>query len=443
MRLGKLALLLTLAFPAATRAAETATEHAANLAAAQELANFPIHGNLPDYVLTPAELAKAQHLALLGDTLSVVLIVWGIVQLFLLLRLGLIARMRDAAVNTTRHLWLQAIIFTGLLVGALFLLNLPISLYGHHVAVGYGLSVQGWPGWFADKAKSIAIRWFVASLIALLLFWIIRKFPRRWWLVFWATSIPISIIAVFIVPVVIDPLYNKFEPLEQTNPALVQQLERVFTRSHVDIPPSRMFLMRASAKTTTMNAYVTGFGASKRMVVWDTTLAKMTPDEVLVTMGHETGHYVLHHIVQGVALSIAGLFVLLYLAFHFVQWTIATFGPRWRIPAQDDWGALVILLLGVTILMTLSQPIQSSISRQIEHDADVYGQEAVHGIVADPAAAARDSFQVLGEAALEEPNTSPLVEFWLYDHPSTGRRAAFAAHYNPWGPGATPKYFPQ
>ncbi len=443
MRLGKLTVLLPLLLPVAARAAETPTEHAANLAAAQELASFAVHGNLPDYALPIDQLAKAQHLAFLGDTLSVILILWGIAQVILLLHFGLVARMRNIALRSTRARFLQAFVFSGLFVAAIFLLNLPISIYGHHVAVGYGLSIQGWPGWFADKAKTLAIRWIVAGFIALLLFWTINRFPRRWWLVFWATSIPISIAAIFITPYVIDPLFNKFEPLQQTNPALVQQLGRVAARAGVDIPASRIFLMRASAKTTTMNAYVTGFGASKRMVVWDTTLAKMTPDEVLVVMGHETGHYVLHHIVIGVALSIAGLFVLLYLVFHFVQWTLTAYGSRWHIHSQPDWATLPILLLGALILMALSLPIQNGISRQIEHNADVYGQEVVHNIVPDPSAAARDSFQVLGEAALEEPNPDPLFEFWLYDHPSTGRRAAFAAHYNPWGPAASPKYFPQ
>jgi STE24 endopeptidase len=443
MRLRKLALLFSLALPLSlpVHASETPTEHAANVAAAQEMAAAPVHGNLPDYTLPPDELDKAQHLAQLGIVLQVGRVLWGIAQLVLLLWLGGIAWMRDKAVRATSNRWGQCFAFFGLLVLAQFLLNLPISLYGHNLALGYGLSVQQWGSWFGDKAKGLAIQWTIGSLGTMLLFIIIRNFPRRWWLVFWGISIPLVISGIFITPYVIDPLFNKFEPLQKTNPALVEQLERVVAKGHMDIPPERMFFMKASAKVTTMNAYVTGFGASKRVVVWDTSLIKGTPDEVLFIFGHESGHYVLNHIVRGVSLGILGTLVALYLGYHFIQWSLKRFGAQWRIPSQDDLGALAVLLLAATILSAVGQPIQSTISRQMEHDADVYGQEAIHGIVADPQKTARGAFQVLGESSFDEPNPSPLTEIWLDDHPATGRRAAFAAHYDPWAPGENPKYF--
>jgi STE24 endopeptidase len=441
MRLRKLALLICLVLPIAARAAETPTEHAANVAAAQEMAAAPLHGNLPNYSLPPDKLAKANHIAHIGDVLELGSIIWGPVQLVMLLWLGAIAWVRDKAVRASGNRWVQGFIFVGLFVLTQFLLDLPLSLYGHHVALGYGLSIQHWGSWFGDKAKSLALTWLFGGLTVMLLFAIIRKFPRRWWLVFWGFSIPLLIGGIFITPYVIDPLFNKFEPLQKTNPALVEQLEKVVTKGNMNIPPERMFLMKASAKVTTMNAYVTGFGASKRVVVWDTSLTKGTPDEILLIFGHESGHYVLNHIVRGIALGFVGIFAVLFLGYQFIQWALKKFGTRWRITSQDDWGALAVLLLASSILTVVAQPIQAAISRQIEHDADVYGQEAVHGIVADPQKSACSSFQLLGESALEEPNPSPLKEFWLYDHPATGRRASFAAHYDPWAPGAEPKYF--
>jgi STE24 endopeptidase len=445
MRLRKLALLFCLTLPLSlpAHASETPTEHAASVAAAQEMAAAPIHGNLPDYSLPPDELVKAQHLAQLGIVLQVGRILWGIAQLALLLWLGGIAWMRDKAVRATPNRWGQCFAFFGLFVFAQFLLNLPLSLYGHNLALGYGLSVQHWGSWFGDKAKSLAIQWTIGSLGTMLIFNRIRKYPKRWWLVCWAISIPLVIGGIFITPYVIDPLFNKFEPLQKTNPALVEQLERVVAKGDMDIPPERMFFMKASAKVTTMNAYVTGFGASKRVVVWDTSLIKGTPDEVLFIFGHESGHYVLNHIVRGVSLGIAGILVALYLGYHFIQWSLKRFGTQWRISSQDDLGALAVLLLASTIISAVGQPIQSTISRHMEHDADVYGQEAVHGIVADPQKTARGAFQVLGESSFDEPNPSPLTEIWLDDHPATGRRAAFAAHYDPWATDAAPKYFPK
>ena len=242
-------------------------------------------------------------------------------------------------------------------------------------------------------------------------------------------------------PYVIDPLFNNFEPLTKENPALVERLEQVVARGGLSIPPERMFLMKASAKSTQLNAYVTGFGASKRVVVWDTTVAKSTPDEISFIFAHEMGHYALGHVAQGVTLSCLGMLPLFWLGYHGVRILLERYGAAWRIPSQQDWGALVVLALMLLTLSTVSDPISNMISRAIEHNADVYGQEAVHGIVADPQAVGQQSFQVLGEESLDDPTPHPLFEWWFGTHPTTRFRAAFTKAYDPWAAGQNPKYF--
>jgi Zn-dependent protease with chaperone function len=202
-----------------------------------------------------------------------------------------------------------------------------------------------------------------------------------------------------------------------------------------------MFLMKASEKYTGLNAYVSGIGASKRVVVWDTSIAKATPDEISFIFGHEMGHYVLNHIYKGIAFAAVVLLVLFWLGYRGMQWLLARYGARWGIPGQYDWAALVVLLLVVSVFSFLSEPITNGFSRSQEHQADVYGQEAIHGIVKDPQAVAQHSFQVLGEASLDDPNPNKFVEFWTFNHPSISDRAAFARAYNPWAPGEKPKYF--
>lgn len=446
MRFRNIVLLLCLLAPilrtTTAYASETPAEHAANVSAAQEMAAAPVHGNLPDYSLPADKLATAQHLEQVRNNLDVTAIFSGILQLALLLWLGVIAWMRDTAVRSSRNHWGQGYIFLGLFLLADFLLNLPLNLYGHNLYLIYGLSIQQWGSWFVDKAKSLALTWIFGGLVMMLLFRIIGKFPRRWWLVFWAAAIPIVFFIVFVSPYV-EPFFDHYEPLQKTNPALVEQLEKVVTKGNMNIPPERMFLMKASAKVTTLNADVEGFGASKRVVVWDNTITKATPDEILLIFGHESGHYVLNHVRIGVSLGIASIFIVLFLGYQVVQWSLARFGSRWRIPNQNDWGTLAVLLLVTAICSAVAQPIANTFSRHLEHDADVYGQEAVHGIVANPQQAARGAFQVLGETSLDVPNVSPLAELWLYNHPAIGRRAAFAAHYDPWAPDAAPKYFPK
>jgi Zn-dependent protease with chaperone function len=435
------ALCLLLPITLAGCSHETTAEHAANVYAQQELDAAPRHGNIADYSLSATDLAKSQHLSTIRVTMHFVEEAWGIVSLLLLLWLGVVAWMRDTAVKISSNRWAQGYVFLFLYILVGFLLSLPLDLYSQHLSRSYGLSVQSWASWFGDQGKSLALTWVIGGLVMMLLFWVIRKFPRSWWLVFWGCAIPLVLLGIFITPYVIDPLFNKFEPLQKTNPALVAQLEKVVAKGHMDIPPERMFLMKASEKVSTMNAYVTGFGASKRVVVWDTSLQKGTPDEVLFIFGHESGHYVLHHIVYGILFAIFGILVSLFVAYHFIQWSIAKFGASWGVPAQTDWAALAVLVLAFSMLGLVSEPIQNTFSRMDEHAADVYGQEAVHGLIADPQGAAQGAFDVLGATSFADPNPSPLYEFWTGSHPAIGRRAAFSKAYDPWAPGMEPKYF--
>jgi STE24 endopeptidase len=395
----------------------------------------------PAYSLPPEKLEKAIAYSRIRVILDFLDSGWGILQLILLLALGIVARMRNFAVNVSKNRWAQGFLFTFLLLLVTTLLGLPLDMYGHHTSVVYGQSVQGWGSWFWDQTKSFLLTFIFGGLFVMLLFWVIRKSPTRWWFWFWIPAMLAVLFGVFISPVLIDPLFNKFEPLAKSNPALVDRLEQVVQRGGINIPPDRMYLMKASEKVTTLNAYVTGYGASKRVVVWDNSITKATPDEISFIFGHEMGHYVLNHIPS--TLTFLGVLLLIefYLGYRGVQWLIRQYGAKWRVPSQNDWAALVVLMLVLSVLSFFSEPIVNGFSRMHEHEADVYGQEAIHGIVADPQATAQQSFQLLGEMSLTDPNPSPFVEFWTFSHPSVSTRAAFAAAYNPWASGEHPRYF--
>jgi STE24 endopeptidase len=397
--------------------------------------------NRTAYTLPPEKLKQAQALFRTRTTLHFVGEGWGILQVILLLAAGAPAWMRDVAERLTRRRWGQSLIFVFLFLLTITVLNLPLRIYGHHTAVVYGLSVQGWGSWLWDQAKSFLLAWLVGSLLVMMLFWVIRRSPRRWWFWFWIPTMAAVLFGVFVSPILVDPLFNKFEPLQQHDPALVEQLEKVVARSGVSLPADRMFYMRASQKVTSLNAYVTGFGPSKRLVLWDTTIAASTPDELSGIFGHELGHYALHHVVLGLLFSAVGLLVGFRVGQWATQWLIARFGAGWRIRSQNDLAFLAVLVVVLRVGSFVSEPVDNGISRSIEHAADVYGQEAIHGIVDDPQATTERGFQRLGEASLDDPRPHPLVESWTFDHPSTADRAAFAAAYNPWKAGQHPKYF--
>ena len=418
---------------------ETTAERAANEYAAREIAAAPVHGNLTDYSLPPDKLAQAQHLTSVYTALHFTGLLWNIIQLILLLGLGVIAWMRDRAIAAGRRRWVQAYVFVFWFILAHMLLNLPLHIYGHHVALAYGFSVQRWMGWTADLGKAVVLSWMLFGSLALLLFWLIGRLPKWWWLAFSVAVVPITFGLLYINPIVVDPMFDRFEPLALHHPELVAQLE------HMGVPADRQFLMKASAKVTTPNAYVTGLGSSKRIVVWDTSL---DPKEgvspgVLWMVGHECGHYVLNHVRNGTLMGLASLPLVLFLAFRFLQAMIARFGGRWRISSQHDWGAIAILLLAYALINVVQEPISNTVSRQIEHNADIYGQEAIHGLVADPQAAVKNEMDADGLRGLNDPNPGRLIEFWTFNHPATGRRAAFGKAYDPWTQGMQPKYFPR
>ena len=432
-----LLLIVALAFAARSLPAQTTAQVEAS---PQTQTRQPPQAK-PAYSLPPEKLKQAIEYSRIRVVLYFLETGWGILQLILLLALGIAARIRNVAVNGNRNRWVQGFTFTFLFLFITTLLSLPLDMAGHHVSVAYAQSVQHWGSWFGDQAKSFGLTLLFGGLFVMLLFWVIRRSPARWWFWFWIPAMISVVLGVFIFPVFIDPLFNKFEPLAQSNPALVERLEKVVQRGGIDIPPNRMFLMKASEKVTGLNAYVTGIGSSKRVVVWDNSIAKATPDEISYIFGHEMGHYVLNHIPHTLVFLGALLLIEFYLGYRGMQWLIRRYGASWRIPSQDDWAALVVLLLVFSVLSFLSEPIVNGFSRTNEHAADVYGQEAIHGIVADPQATAQHSFQVLGEQSLTDPNPNPFIELWLFSHPSISSRAAFAATYNPWAPGQHPRYF--
>ena len=212
-------------------------------------------------------------------------------------------------------------------------------------------------------------------------------------------------------------------------------------RGGLAIPHDRMFEMKASEKLKSVNAYVTGLGASKRVVVWDTTLQKMNAGQTLFVFGHEMGHYVLRHIWLSIPVSCLLILASLFAGYHGMHRALARWKERWSIRGMEDWASLPLLLMAFVVLGFVAEPAMSTFSRALEHNADIYGLEVIHGIVPDSPQAAAEAFQILGEVSLSDPNPSAFIKFWLYDHPSTQRRATFALQYNPWANSGQGEFF--
>lgn len=406
-----------------------------------EPATSPERAPITEYRLPPDTLRKAEGLYRLETVLYPVGLVCGIALLLALLSFRVAARYRDWAEAVSRRRVVQAIVFTPLLLLTIDALELPLGIYGHHVSRAYGLSVQGWGSWSWDVAKSECLGLVFLTPIAWGLYALLRRSPKRWWFYGWTASIPIAVFLVFITPVVIDPLFNTFEPLAARHPQLVSDLEQVVHRAGLEIPRNRMFEMRASEKVTTYNAYVTGLGASKRVVVWDNTVRELPIPETMFIFGHELGHYVLNHIWYGLGFALAGLLLAFYLAHRAIGFVVARWGAGWGIRELADWSSLPALLLVLSVLGLVGQPVGAAFSRYLEHQADIYGLEVIHGLVPDSPQVAARAFQDLGEKGLSVPDPNPFFVFWTYSHPPVADRLRFALSYRPWDEDRPGRYF--
>ncbi len=397
-------------------------------------------GGLLHYTLPPDKLAQAYALYRIDVALYFITTLYVFVVLWLMLRTGFAARLRDFADRVSRFWLVRAALVIALFSVTLELLQLPFSLYRHHISLQYGLSVQQWGSWFGDWAKGLALSLVVAIILGWVLYGVLRRSPRRWWFYFWLATIPFLLFAIFIQPILIDPLFNKFEPITDHHPELVEQIERVVYRAGMDIPPSRMYEMKASEKTNELNAYVTGFGSSKRVVVWDTTMRHMTTPQTLFVFGHEMGHYVLGHLVKGFVVTVALLLVFFYVSYRIANWLMRRNGTAWGLRGLSDFASAPMLLLIFYVLSFLGDPAFNAISRHFEHQADQYGLEVIHGLVPDSGRTAAESFQILGERSLDYPYVGKFAELWLWSHPTIADREIFAQTYDPWTEGKQPEF---
>jgi Zn-dependent protease with chaperone function len=408
-------------------------------------------GQVQGYTLSPAQEAQAIAYARARHELYFFDAAYSLLLLILLLQLRVAVKFREIAVRAGNNSFAQTIIFVPLLLLTIDVLSLPTAIWSHWLALKYQQSIEGWGSWLVDWVKGEAVEVAIGVVLVWILYAVIRKSPRRWWLYFWVAAVPLIILGAVAEPLIVEPLFFKFTPLANSQPHLTERIESVVKRAGLEIPPSRMFVMNASSKLKAVNAYASGLGATKRVVVWDTSLQRMTEDEILFVFGHEMGHYVLGHVRDGILFSCGVLVFFLYLAYRILHRMLVRWGEAWGIrgatgagstwsPPEGDLASLPVLILLLTVFGFLFTPISNAYSRYLEHQADQYGLEVIHGLVPDAPVVAAHAFQVLGEVDLEEPNPSTAVKFWFYNHPPLDERMRFAQTYDPWSQGHAPEF---
>jgi Zn-dependent protease with chaperone function len=398
----------------------------------------------PDIILEysppPAEYARAKARSIANYRHFFVNTLCGLLVLLVVLRWRVAPSFRNLAERASSRRSVQIIIFGPLMLLTIAVLGIPSDIWDHSLDLAFGRSLQSWPAWLTDWITNEIVVLIVGTVLVAILYAVIRRSPRRWWFYFWTAAIPLLLVVFFLKPLVIDPLFFTFKPLAAAQPLLVSEIQKVTHRAGIEIPSDRLFIMNASSKQTGMNAYIAGFGASKRVVISDNTIAKATMPAILFVFGHETGHYVLWHIPKETAIISTIILVLLFAGYHLALWMLARWGAQWGIRYLGDLASFPALFFLASLLVFFAMPAFNAESRYFEHEADRYGLEVIHGIVANPNQVAAHYFERSGEMNLSEPDPNWFTKAWFWDHPPYSERVHFVATYDPWSKGEEPTY---
>jgi STE24 endopeptidase len=338
----------------------------------------------------------------------------AIMVFFLQSRLS--ARLRDWAERVTSGKNLQALLyfipFFLIANGLVF----PLTVYeGYFREHHYGLATQTFGPWFRDQVVGLAVGTLLGAVGVTILFAIVRRLGARWWIWGAIASVVLLTVTVLIAPVYIAPLFNTYKKLQDQK---IKDPILAMARAN-GIPATEVYEVDASRQSTRVSANVSGFLRTERITLNDNLLKRCTPEEIQGVMGHEMGHYVLHHIYKDI------LFYTLFLlaGFAFLNWSLgwalSRWGERWEIRGITDIAVLPLAALLLTIFFFVTTPIDNTWTRTEEYEADIFGLNAAR--------------QPDGEAAVDlklgdyrKLDPSPIEEFIFFDHPS-GRTRIRAA----------------
>jgi STE24 endopeptidase len=334
----------------------------------------------------------------------------------LLLNLRWSAKMRDFAERVTCFKPVHTVVYWAEYLVLTSVLLFPLTVYeGYFREHTYGLSTQSFGPWLNDQFKAHLVGLVLGAIIVTLLFGVVRRLPRTWWIWGAIVTVLFFVFVILIGPVYVLPIFNKVSKLDDpkiTRPIL--SLARANGIAAKDI-----YQVDASRQTTRMSANVSGFGHTMRITLNDNLLRRGSPEEIEAIMGHEMGHYVLNHIYKGImfaAIVIVCGFALLRWA---LNWSLGRWGKKWQIRGVADTAVVPLVVLLASIFFFALTPVVNTYIRTVEYEADMYGLNASR----QPDGAAQAAIH-LGEYRKMSPGR--LEEWLFYDHPS-GRNRIYAA----------------
>jgi STE24 endopeptidase len=358
-----------------------------------------------------------------GNLLWVINRLWALIVLGVIAFSGFSARLRDLARRLGRGWFLTIGLYIIIFLAFIYIINLPLSYYQGFVRQhAYGLSNQSLARWLGNSVKGLGADMTAAFALLWAPYLLLARSPRQWWIYAAILSVPFLFATMLVVPIVYDPLFNKFGPMKN------KELERsiLSLASRAGIEGSRVFEVDKSADTNAVNAYVTGFWKSKRIVLWDTTIKKLSEPELLVVMGHEMGHYALGHVVRSILMSSIVTLVGLFLVDRLGRWVVARYRDRLGFDQLADIASVPLMIMLLEAAFLVLSPVGLAYSRYQEHEADRYALD----LTRSNHAAATAHVKLLTEN-LGNPRPGLFYKIFRASHPSAGERIDFANSYHP------------
>ena len=343
---------------------------------------------------------------------------WGIYLLLLFTDIG--QRFETWTEKIARSKLIRCLVFTFLVTFCGFILLFPYRYAKYYFSKEYGISQQTFGSWLKEGFIDHLLNWGILFVVALIVIYTMEKYQRTFWFRTWLFLIPLALLAFYLQPVLIEPLYNEVYPLE--NKELENKIISLASKSGV--PTERVFEVNMSDKTNAINAYVTGIGTNSRIVLWDTMLERLDEDEILFITAHEIGHYVEKHIYLGLFGYIIASLLMFYTISAIYRWIVGEFGETLDIRRERSFRSFLMLLLIFSILTFATSPAVNAISRYQEMRADRYAIE-----LTENRDAAVSAFQQLAKAGLSQVNPPVLVKWFRYTHPTMLERIHFVQTY--------------
>jgi STE24 endopeptidase len=343
----------------------------------------------------------------------------GFAFLIILLVTGWSGWLRDLAYRMGfQNYTLAVFMYLLLLLLISKVLGIGLDVYGFRLERRYKLSTQRLRGWFWDEVKGFLVSLLMGAIVVELLYFTIRQWPQNWWLLAWALFMVLFIVLAQLAPVVLFPIFYKFEPLEneELRRRLVVLSERAGTRVR------GVYRWKLSEKTKKANAALTGLGVTRRIILADTLLDNYTEDEIEAVLAHELGHHVHRHILKSIFVQAA----ITLFGFWAANWALhyAVDHHLFDFVQISDFADLPLLALVATVLSFLLMPALNAYSRFNERQADRYAFESISSV--DPFVS---SMNKLADQNLAERTPSKWVEWLFHSHPSISRRLKAAEEW--------------